>query len=57
VSSGATYLALAYTVVLVLLLLYVGIIAMRLGRMRHDIAVLREAKDESEASPRQSEAA
>jgi len=57
VSPGAIYLALAYTVVLVLVLLYVGIIAVRLGRMRDDIAALRESKDESEALSRQSEAA
>ena len=56
-SSGGIYLALAYTVVLVLMLLYVGIIAMKLGRMRRDIAALRDARDEAETSARQREAA
>jgi hypothetical protein len=44
-------------VVLVLVLLYVGIISMKLGRMRRDIAVLRDARDEAEASARRPEAA
>jgi hypothetical protein len=57
VSSGGVYLALAYTVVLVLVLLYVGIIAMKLGRMRRDIAALRDARDEAETLARQREAA
>ena len=56
-SSGGIYLALAYMVVLVLVLLYVGIISMKLGRMRRDIAVLRDARDEAEASARRPEAA
>jgi membrane protein required for beta-lactamase induction len=56
-SSGGTYLALAYLVVLLLVLLYVGIIAMKLGRMRRDIVALRDASDESEAAARRAEVA
>ena len=56
-SSGGSYLALAYLVVLLLVLLYVGIIAMKLGRMRRDIAALRDARDESEAPASKAEAA
>jgi hypothetical protein len=52
VSSGGVYLALAYTVVLVLVLLYVGIIAMKLGRMRRDLALLGEKRDEPTAHVR-----
>ena len=43
--------------VLLLVLLYVGIIAMKLGRMRRDIAALRDARDESEAPASKAEAA
>jgi hypothetical protein len=57
VSSGGIYLALAYLVVLALVLLYVGIIALRLGRMRADIASLRAARDEAEAAVPRREAA
>jgi hypothetical protein len=52
VSSGGVYLAVAYTVVLVLVLLYVGIIAMKLGRMRREIALLRDERDEPDARVR-----
>lgn len=54
-SSGGTYLALAYTVVLVIVLLYVGIIASKLGRMRDDIATLREQRDGFDGSTLQRE--
>lgn len=43
-STGGFYLALAYTVVLVLVLVYVGIIALKLARMRADIAALRDRR-------------
>ena len=56
-SSGGVYLALAYLVVLALVLLYVGIITLRLGRMRADIAALRVARDEADAAGRHREAA
>jgi len=44
VSSGGFYLGLAYMVVLVVVLVYVGIIAMKLARMRGDIAALRDQR-------------
>jgi hypothetical protein len=52
VSSGGVYLALAYVVVLVLVLLYVGIIAMKLGRMRRDIALLSDEREEPQSRVR-----
>ena len=44
-SSGGAYLAAAYVVVLVTLLVYVGIIAAKLGRLRRQVAEL-PARDE-----------
>jgi hypothetical protein len=45
-SSGGTYLAAAYVVVLVTLLVYVGIITAKLGRFARQIAELRERDDD-----------
>jgi hypothetical protein len=56
-SSGGTYLALAYLVVLGLTLLYVGIIGLKLSRMRLELAALRGRADEASAPARQREAA
>ena len=41
-SSGATYLAAAYVVVLFILLVYVGIITAKLARFTRQIGQLRE---------------
>jgi len=50
VSGGGFYLGLAYVVVLALLLLYVGIIALKLGRLRRQLDEVRdEARDRDEA--------
>lgn len=46
-SSGGTYLAAAYLVVLFILLAYVGIITAKLGRFARQIAELREQADET----------
>ena len=46
-SSGATYLAAAYVSVLLTLLVYVGIIAAKLGRFARQIAALQEKADEA----------
>jgi hypothetical protein len=57
VSTGGFYLALAYTVVLAIVLLYVGIIALKLGRMQSDILWLRDTQDEAGEPPHRREAA
>jgi hypothetical protein len=44
-SSGATYLAAAYVVVLFTLLVYVGIITAKLARFGRQIAELRAQED------------
>jgi hypothetical protein len=55
-SSGGMYLALAYTVVLVVVLAYVGIITLKLDRMRRDLSALR-AEADTEAASQTAEAA
>ena len=45
-SSGGTYLAAAYVIVLFVLLVYVGIIGAKLARFSREIARLRDGVEE-----------
>ncbi|HEX8121662.1 MAG TPA: hypothetical protein VF549_10415 [Solirubrobacteraceae bacterium] len=53
--DGDGYVAAAYLVFLALILIYVGIMAVRLGRLERDLAELNELAEPREAAPRERE--
>jgi hypothetical protein len=55
-SGGGDYVAAAYLVFLALVLIYVAIMAVRLGRMERDLAELNQLADRRDAAPPSGEA-
>ena len=54
--TNAGYVAAAYLVFLALLLIYVGIMAYKLGRVERDVVELNQLADEDPAEPAREEA-
>ncbi len=55
--DGDGYLAAAYLVFLALVLIYVAIMVVRLGRLERDLAELNELAEQRDAGPERREAA